>query len=92
MAASEVSQTSPNRYGHDHASHVPLGRSFAKSFLGSIHTETVWDWDPRHEMMVMLEYMGFQYTWQGGVLSHEHPKSHKQAQTDMAMIMLHVFL
>jgi len=54
--------------------------------------ETVWDWDPRHEMMVMLEYMDFQYTWQGGVLSHEHPKSHKQAQTDMAMIMLHVFL
>ena len=40
-------------------------------------------------MMVMLEYVVFQHTWQGGIFSHEHLNPHKQAH--MAMIMPHVF-
>jgi hypothetical protein len=35
--------------------------------------------DPRHNVMAVWMKVVFQHTWQGGVLSHEHLKSLKQA-------------
>ena len=67
MAASEVSQTSPNRYGHDHASRVPLGRSFAKSFWAVFTWKQSHFMDPFNMIMFHVETVSLY-----GPFQHDH--------------------